>query len=401
MHRSAAFLPLAIVCVLGLTACGGAADTSKHPSTSAGLADRIRLVEDRLIPGDVADGTDPGMKSLQDRMSHYGVPGVSVAVIEGGRIDWAKGYGVADTGSTVPVDTATLFQAASISKVVATIAALRLVEGARLHLDRDVNTSLTTWRVPENRYTQEQKVTLRRILTHTSGLTVSGFAGYERDQAVPTLLQVLMGQSPANSEPIEVDTTPGITQRYSGGGFTVLQLLIEEVTGRRFEPAVDDLVLKPAGMVHSTFEQPLPRSLERRAATGHSESGLPIEGRSRVHPELAAAGLWTTPSDLARLVIAIQSAAADHVGGPLSPALTREMLTPQVGPSGLGFVVIGDGERRIFRHSGSNVGFRARMIAHVQGGRGAVIMTNGDAGAALIEEILQSVARVYDWPTAN
>ena len=401
MNRFAAVPPLAVVCALGLTACVEAGNISQNPSPSPDRAARIRSVEEGLIPGDVPDGTPPGAASLRDRMSHYRVPGVSVAVIEGGRIDWARGYGVEEAGGSQQVDTATLFQAASISKVVTTIAALRLVDAGRLSLDGDVNANLTRWRVPENSHTQEQKVTLRQILTHTGGLTVSGFAGYERGQPVPTLLQVLTGSPPANSPAVQVDVIPGSTQRYSGGGFTVLQLLVSEATGLPFEAALDELVLRPADMIHSTFEQPLPPSLEAQAAAGHSEHGSPVEGGWRIHPEKAAAGLWSTPSDLARLVIAIHRAAADQEGGLLSGKMAREMVSPQVGPSGLGFVVLGDGEHRIFRHSGSNVGFRARMVAYVQGGRGAVVMTNGDSGFELIEEILASIARTYDWPTAD
>lgn len=332
-------------------------------------------------------------------MMHYNVPGVSLAVIAGGRIEWARAYGVAEAGGTRAADTATLFQAASIGKVVTATAALRLVAQHRLDLDRDVNEYLAGWKVPGSPYTREQKVTLRRILTHTSGLTVSGFAGYERGQPLPTLIQLLDGAPPANSPPVRVDAVPGSLQRYSGGGFTVAQLAIAEAYGRPFAQAAEALVLRPAGMAHSTFEQPLPTSMEARAASGHRADGAAIPGRWRVHPEQAAAGLWSTPSDLARLAIALQRAAAGRNAGFLSPELAREMLSPQVGPSGLGFVVMGEGDQRIFRHSGSNVGFRARMVAFVDGGRGAVVMTNGDGGAELIDEIFESIARAYDWPT--
>jgi CubicO group peptidase (beta-lactamase class C family) len=332
-------------------------------------------------------------------MAYYHVPGVSIAVIAEGRIEWARAYGVAEAGGTHAVDTTTLFQAASISKVVTTTAALRLVEQHRLDLDRDVNERLTGWKVPASPYTREQKVTLRRIFTHTGGLTVGGFAGYEPGQPLPTLIQVLDGAPPANSPPIRTDTVPGSIQRYSGGGFVVAQLAIAEAYGRPFDQALEALVLRPAGMVHSTFAQPLPAALEARAASGHGADGSVIPGRWRVHPEQAPAGLWSTPSDLARLAIALQRAAAGENASLLSPELAREMLSPQVGPSGLGFVVLGDGDQRIFRHSGSNAGFRARMVAFVHGGRGAVVMTNGDGGSDLIDEIFESIARVYHWPT--
>ncbi|CAA9368964.1 MAG: Beta-lactamase class C and other penicillin binding proteins [uncultured Gemmatimonadetes bacterium] len=358
---------------------------------------RIRMVESGLV---VPDATAPAASgsSIEERMLHYRVPGVSVAVIEGGRIEWARAYGVREAGGTVPVDTATLFQSASISKPVTTVAALRLVERGRLALDEDVNLRLASWHIPPSPFMADEKVTLRRILTHSAGLSVSGFAGYTPGEPVPTPVQVLDGAFPAHSEPVRVTTVPGSEQRYSGGGFTVAQLLVADAAGRAFETALHDLVLAPAGMMRSTFAQPLPPALRANAASGHDPNGAPLPGRWRIHPELAAAGLWSTPSDLARLAISIQRSAAGRKGGILSRGMAAEMLTPQMGPSGLGFVVLGDGEARIFRHAGSNAGFRARMLAFVEGGRGAVVMTNGDGGTQLVEEILASIARTYRWP---
>lgn len=334
-------------------------------------------------------------------MRHYQVPGVSIAVIEGGRIEWARGYGVREAGGTAPVDTATLFQSASISKPVTTVAALRLVERGRLALDEDVSLRLASWRIPPSPLTVDQKVTLRRIFTHSAGLSVSGFAGYTTSEPVPTLRQVLDGTPPSNSEPVRPISVPGVEQRYSGGGFTVAQALIADAAGQPFERALRDLVLTPAGMIHSTFVQPLPTASQAHAASGHDAKGAPHPGRWRIHPELAAAGLWSTPSDLARLAISLQRSAAGQTGGILSPSMASEMLTPQMGPSGLGFVVLGEREARVFRHAGSNVGFRARMLAFVEGGRGAVVMTNGDGGAELVEEILASIARAYQWPEST
>ena len=380
--------------------CRRSAPAPVEPGRSAGsqIELRIRAVEHGLLALDTAGARASGASSIEERMRHYRVPGVSVAVIEGGRIEWARGYGVRDAGGTAPVDTATLFQAASISKPVTTVAALRLVERRRLALDEDVNLRLASWRVPPSPFTADQKVTLRRILTHSAGVSVSGFAGYTPGEQVPTLRQVLDGAPPANSDGIRVIAVPGAQQQYSGGGFIVAQLLVAEAAGRGFEAALEELVFSPAGMRHSTFAQPLPLAAVAHPASGHDSRGAPIPGRWRIHPELAAAGLWSTPSDLARLAISIQRAAPGQKGGILSPAMAAEMLTPQMGPSGLGFVVLGDGEARIFRHGGSNVGFRARMIAFVQGGRGAVVMTNGDGGAELVDEIFASIARAYRWP---
>jgi CubicO group peptidase (beta-lactamase class C family) len=378
---------------------GGCSRRSAPVPVESQIEQRIRAVERGLVARDTAGARASGASAtIEERMRHYRVPGVSVAVIAGGRIEWARGYGVREAGGTAPVDTATLFQAASISKPVTTIAALRLVERGRLALDEDVNLRLASWRVPPSPFTADEKVTLRRIFTHSAGVSVSGFAGYTPGEPVPTLRQLLDGAPPANSEGIRVIAVPGAQQQYSGGGFMVAQLLVAEAAGRGFEAALEELVFSPAGMRHSTFAQPPPAAAGAHPASGHDSQGAPLPGRWRIHPELAAAGLWSTPSDLARLAISIQRAAAGQKGGILSPAMAAEMLTPQMGPSGLGFVVLGDGEARIFRHAGSNVGFRARMIAFVRGGRGAVVMTNGDGGAELVEEILGSIARTYRWP---
>ena len=260
-RRTAALRMLAFASLLPLAGgCGNArTERAVEPETGApGAAARARAVENGLVARDASPGSAPA--SLERRMMHHHVPGVSVAVIAGGRIEWARAYGVTEAGGARAVDTATLFQAASISKVVATTAALRLVERRRLELDRDINERLTGWRVPPSPHTREEKVTLRRILTHTGGLTVSGFAGYEPGQPVPTLFQLLNGTPPANSPPVRTDTVPGSAQRYSGGGFTVAQLAIAEASGMPFDRAAEALVLHPAGMTRSTFRQPLPAS---------------------------------------------------------------------------------------------------------------------------------------------
>ena len=397
-----AVLARSLLLLLPVVGCQGAAAPSDiHPwSTLPERTARIRAVETGLVPLDTSKSGAPAtLWSIQDRMAHYRVPGVSVAVIEGGWIDWARGYGLREAGGTARVDTATLFQSASISKPVTTVGVLRLVDQGRLALDEDVNARLQSWRVPASDHTREHKVTLRRILTHSAGLTASGFAGYVPGEPVPTLLQVLDSIPPANSEAVRVSFVPGSAQRYSGGGFTVAQLLVTEAAGKPFETALHQLVFAPAGMVHSTFAQPLPERLASRAATGHQSDGSALLGRWRIHPEQAAAGLWSTPSDLARLAIALQRAAAGEGSDLISQGLAKQMLAPQLGPSGLGFVVLGEGERRIFRHAGSNQGFRARMLAFVEGGQGAVVMTNGDGGMELAGEILHSIARTYRWPS--
>jgi len=335
---------------------------------------------------------------LADRMRFYKTPGVSIAIINNGAIEWANGYGVREAGGSNPVTTETLFQAASISKPVAAVGALRLVDKSKLNLDEDSNRKLVSWKVPDNEFTKEKKVTLRGLLSHSAGLTVHGFAGYAADATAPTLLQVLNGQTPANSAAIRVDTIPGAKWRYSGGGFTILQQLIIDITRRPFPEFMRETVLRPTGMTHSTYEQPLPQSLWEQAAAGHQPDGGVVKGKWHVYPEMAAAGLWTTPSDLARFVIELQKSKAGKSNKVLSQQTTGQMLTPQIEGWGLGLAVEGTGRAARFSHGGANEGFRCQFIAYTETGQGAVVMTNSDNGGQLAREILIGIAKEYGWP---
>jgi CubicO group peptidase (beta-lactamase class C family) len=331
------------------------------------------------------------------------VRAVSIAVINGGRIEWARAYGVLEAGKPAAADTATLFQAASISKPVATLGMLTLVRRGELSLDADVNTFLRSWRVPENAFTAREKVTLRRIVSHSAGLTVHGFPGYAMGEAVPTTAQILDGQPPANTAPVRVDTFPGSLLRYSGGGMTVMQQMLVDVTGRPFPAFMRQAVLAPLGMVHSSYEQDVPAARAARTARAHDRQGRPIAGGWHRYPEMAAAGLWTTPSDLARFALAVRRASRGETVGPVTPGLARQMLTLQKEEDGSGFGLGLElhGIRTPagwFGHSGSNEGYRAQLILFAGTGRGAVVMTSSDAGGDVMFEILRSIAREYGWP---
>jgi CubicO group peptidase (beta-lactamase class C family) len=334
-------------------------------------------------------------------MAHFHVPGVSVAVAEGGRVAWARGVGVKRAGDTRPVTATTIFEAASISKPVTATATLRLVGQGKLSLDEDVNTYLRSWHVPDNAFTARARVTLRRILSHSAGTTVHGFPGYARDAPLPTVQQILDGVPPANTQPVRVDLVPGTESRYSGGGATIEQLVLVEVTGTRFPALLQDLVLGPLGMADSTFEQPLPASRAPDACDAHDVKGAPIPGGYQVYPELAAAGLWATPTDLLRWAIAIAAARAGASPAErqiLPRALATEMLTVQKAPFGLGPIVRGEGHALYFGHQGEDEGFVSDLIYFPETGQGAAVMVNGAAGGPLISEILYGIAAEYGWP---
>lgn len=359
---------------------------------AAGEVDaRIQRVEQGLRPGVAISGQPQAKWTIVERLKYYKVPGVSVAVIANGRLEWARGYGVvAQNGRRV--DAETLFQAASISKPVASMVALRLVDEGKLSLDEDVNLKLRSWKVPENEFTTTQKVTLRRLLNHSAGLTVHGFAGYAADERVPTLLDILDGKKPANSAPIRVDITPGTQGRYSGGGYEVMQQMVMDVAGKPFPELAWEFVFGPLGMNRSTYQQPLPADLEANAAAGHRGDGAMLKGRWHTYPEMAAAGLWTTPSDLARVVLELQKG-----GRVLKAATQREMLTKVLGDYGLGLGLAETGGHKSFAHGGANEGFKCTLFGYLDSGSGAVVMTNGDRGSAPADEILRSISAEYGW----
>lgn len=327
------------------------------------------------------------------------VPGVGVAVIHGYRIEWAKGYGLADRESGTAVSADTLFQAASISKTLTALAALKLVERRTLDLNRDVNRQLKSWKVPTNQFTRQHAVDLRSLLSHTAGTTVHGFDGYPAGRRLPTLREILDGTKPANSAPIRVDKVPGQGFRYSGGGTMIVQRLIMDATNKQFPELMRTSVLVPLEMSASTYQQPLPPVLRPKAASGYDAKGVRIQGRWHVYPEMAAAGLWTTPSDLARYVIEVELAYEGKSKKVLDREMIRQMLTPQNGgPAGLGPFIANRGKVRQFSHNGGNAGFRCDLVGLLEKGDGAVVMTNSDAGMPLVDEILKSIGAAYGWP---
>jgi CubicO group peptidase (beta-lactamase class C family) len=319
------------------------------------------------------------------------VPSVSVALIDGERLAWAHAWGAATPD--------TLYQAASLSKLVTAVAALRLVEAGRLGLDRNVNDDLGIWRAPDNSVTAGHPVTLRGLLSMTAGIGVPGYVGYAPGSPLPDLQQILNGTPPALSAPVRVVAVPGSRYAYSGGGYEIVQALIEAKTGVSFEAALRDLVLRPAGMQHSTFAQPLPASLALQAATGHYGDGRELPGGWRVVPELAAGGLWSTPRDLANLLIEIARAYRGAGSVLLRHETAVEMLTRQNGgPYGLGGSVGGAGQDLVLMKRGQNVGYQSYMLIFPRTGQGMVVMTNSDNGTALASALIRRAAAAYGWP---
>ncbi|HEY7044435.1 MAG TPA: serine hydrolase domain-containing protein [Nocardioidaceae bacterium] len=345
---------------------------------------------------------------IVERMRDFDIPGVSIAVIEAGTVVEKRCFGVRTSTDPSPVTESTRFQACSISKPVCSLAMLRLVDRGRLDLDADVNVYLPSWQVPANGDWQP-RVTLRQLASHSAGLTVHGFPGYQPGTPLPTTVEILTGTAPANTAGVRVDIVPGVQFRYSGGGTTVMHLVLEEVTGTPLADLIRELVLDPLDMKHSGYEQPLPEMLHDEAATAHRTDGSPVDGRWHVYPELGAAALWTTPTDLCRYAIGVQQALAGATGGLISAELAEAMLTPQAPPSpgaerigrlnsvGLGpFLRHEDGRTTYFGHSGGNEGFRCHLLAH-RDGFGAAVMTNSDNGGWLLADVFDAIAQAHGW----
>jgi len=371
-----------LLVVLGLVGCD---QTGK----------KMRQVETSLTPPVRIEGDT--LWSIEDRMKHYGVPGVSLAVIYNGKIAWTKAYGVMHKERKEPVTTTTLFQAGSISKPVAAYGALRIVAAGKINPEENVNTYLTTWKLPENEFTRKQPVHLKHLLTHTGGVTVHGFLGYSPDLPVPTLVQVLNGEPPANSPPIRVDKLPGEGFRYSGGGYSIMQQMLIDVEGKQFPQVMDELVHGPLGMKNSSYEQPLAPEKLKLAAAGYLPNGDMTKGERHTYPEMAAAGLWTTAEDLALFALDIQRSWKGEPGAILGQEIAKLMLTPYiVDDQGLGPGLSNFGGEQYFGHGGWDEGFSSEMIAHRDKGYGVVVLTNSNH-PPFIGELMRAVALTYNW----
>ncbi len=360
-----------------------------HLSAQTETAIQIEKVENGLAHVNRIKG-EPTW-SIEERMQHYGVPGVSIAVIKDHKIEWSKAFGVKDRDTNEPVTKGTLFQCASISKPVSASAALRMAEAGLFELDSDVNNYLDSWKLPENAFTEKQHVSLKHLVSHKGGLTVHGFLGYSPGQEVPSLLQVLDGTSPANSGAIRVDKMPGEGMRYSGGGYCVMQQMMIDQTGKRFPQIMRESVLGPLGMKNSTYQQPLPSTRLAEAATGYLPDGRMVPGKRHSYPEMAPAGLWTTVEDLAKFLIELQLAYQGKSNKILSSNMARKMIDEN-----LGIFTRSNGTEFYFGHGGWNEGFSSDCRSHRDDGYGVVVLTNGNQ-PEFIEEVINSVASAYQW----
>ncbi len=388
-HILHCFCPAVLLTCL-ITGCQPAAHKEYSPET----VERIRQVENNL--GDWVKTQYDTAWNINDRMKHHNIVGVSIAVVHNYKIDWVKGYGWADVAEKRPVTAKTLFQAASISKSLNGVGVLNLVQEGKLDLQTDINQYLKSWKFPYDTVSKGKQITLAALLSHTAGLTIHGFPGYAQGDTLPSVQQVLDGQRPANTEAVRSAMEPGLRVVYSGGGTTIAQLIVTDVTGLPYHEYMQKNVLDPMGMKSSTYRQPPVGIDSSLLATGYKPDGTPVEGKFHIYPEQAAAGLWTNPTDLCSYIIETILSYNGKSEKVLTPEFTKLRLTPVMEDAGLGVFLNASDSALYFSHSGGNEGFTCYYAGDVVNGNGMVIMTNSDNGS-LSSEVANSVATVYGW----
>ncbi|AOM77100.1 serine hydrolase domain-containing protein [Pedobacter steynii] len=363
------------------------------------IQSKIKQVENNLSSW-VQIENNSQMWTLEERMKFYHANGVSIAVIKDYKIEWAKGYGWADSLEQKPVTTKTLFQAGSNSKSLNAVGVLKLVQDGKLNLNTDINIYLKSWKFPYDSLSKSKKITISNLLSHTGGISVHGFNGYKKGEEIPTIKQILNGQKPANSEAIRSMYEPSFKYEYSGGGTTISQLIIQDVTGKPYDEFMWENVLKPMGMTNSSYTQPPSANMQNLLATGYYNDGKTVEGKYHIYPEQAAAGLWTNPTDLAKYVIETQLSLKGKSQKVLSKDMTKLRLTPFIdSKSALGVFIINKNGVKNFEHGGVDEGFVSQYVGTFEGGNGVVVMTN-TYNTDLFDEIIRSVALTYDWKNA-
>ena len=383
---------IALIAILN-TSC---AQTQPNNVYDKATEDTIKMVENNLS-GSVQIQDSVNTWNIEERMKAKEIYGLSIAVIRNYKIAWVKAYGMADKDANTPITTQTLFQAASISKSLNSVGVLKLAQDKKIDLYKDINTYLKSWQFPYDTVSHGKKITIANLLSHTAGLTVHGFAGYEPRDSIPTLQQVLDGKRPANSAAVRSMFEPGLRSEYSGGGTTISQMIVMDVSKQPYAVYMQKNVLDPLGMTMSSYMQPAAKEKEKYLSTGYRGSGETVKGNYHIYPEQAAAGLWTNPTDLSKYIIETQLSLQGKSNKVLNKEMTKLRLTPYIDSNAaFGVFIVTKGGEKYFSHGGANEGFRSQYYGSFDGGNGVVVMVNSDNGS-ILDEVINSVAAVYAW----
>jgi CubicO group peptidase (beta-lactamase class C family) len=349
---------------------------------------RELVFEDSLIP----------RYTILERMSKYKIPSVSIAIIDQGKIAWVKSYGYTNGSFKQKSTPQTLYQVASISKSLNAVGVMCLVQSGKLSLTTDIRTYLKSWTFPDNQFSADKPITLKQLLSHTAGLSVHGFIGIPLGDSIPSINNILDGKRPANNEPIVPIFPPGERFEYSGGGSTVIRKILDDQVSTNYDSLMQTLVLQPLNMKSSSFSQPLAARFSNYAV-GHDQNMNPLACKYYLYPEQAAGGLWSTATDIATFIIAVQNNMKTGKGLPISRSTTQDMLTPLSDHYALGFGVIEKGGEKYFYHEGQSYGYSAVYYGSFTSGKGVVVLTNAypENGEPFLKELVNSVATVYGW----
>jgi len=366
--------------------------TAQQPYSKA-VNEQIARVETSLSGGLVIDGKT---FTLSERMKHYNILGLSVAVIDNYQIVWAKGYGYADKKEERKVTANTLFEPGSISKSLNAVGILQLAQQGKLDLYQDINQYLVNWKFPYDTVSHGKKITTAQLLSHTAGLGVHGFPGYQRDSAIAAVTDILDGRAPSNTEAVRSVTEPGKESRYSGGGILITQQMLTDLTKQRYEQYIYEHVLRPLGMTNSSYNQPPAVNQRKNLATGYKSNGKEVPGKYFVYPEKAAAGLWTTPTDICKYILEMQQAYQGKSSKVLNQEMVKLHVTPYKNDVAMGTFIQNRNGEKYFDHTASNEGFSGLFIGGLTNGKGAAIFVNSD-DASIAFELVNTIALVYNW----
>lgn len=357
--------------------------------------EKIKLVENNITGSIIVNDAKPG--TILEQMAKYKVNGMSIAVIHDYKIAWAKGYGWADVAEQRPMTPETLFEPGSISKTLHAVGILKLAQEKQLDLYTDINTYLSSWKFPYDSLSNGKKITLAQLLSHQAGLTVHGFPGHDINGPIPTIYEVLDGKEPSFTPAVRSAFEPDLRFQYSGGGTTISQVLLTDITQQPYDVWMYENVLKPIGMVNSTYAQPPAMEKRHLCASAYSGDGTPIERKFHVYPEQAAAGLWMTPTDLCHYIIEMQMAWKGNPSKVLNADMVKLHLTPyNNGPAAMGTFIEDHDGAIYFQHGAGNDGFCGQFYGSLEDGYGVAIFLNTDNGR-LLGEVINSVAKVYNW----
>jgi CubicO group peptidase (beta-lactamase class C family) len=349
------------------------------------------------------------IETLQERMSLFGVPGAGITIFQENQLASTFNLGVEEAGKPLKVTSDTLFHACSMSKMVTSIGILKLVQEGILDLQEEANTYLKSWRVPENQYTNAKKVTISSLLGHQSGfIDLEGsYDVCEQHSPFPTPKELLLGTTKYNSEAAEVKYKPGSEFHYSDTGFTILELIIEDVTGESFSTVMDKLVFAPLGLKSTFFWNGLSKpdgSKGARLTAGHDKFGNVVNGTRAHYPNLSGAGLWTTSSEMALVAVEVVKAWGGDLTSLLTQQSAQQMLTGfGCAPyAGLGIFLSESSGEPYMLSKGWGIGYQCMLAAYPRLKCGIVVMTNSEPGKpqeeALIGEVIRTVSKVYQWP---